>query len=106
MERNTMLHRISIIGQFGCRKIALIAVSALFILSLVCLSGPTFARDPGQRTFASPEDDANAFFAAMKSEDLQAQLSILGPAGKDVLSSGDPEEDSDARASFVLKYQE
>jgi Protein of unknown function (DUF2950) len=106
MERNTMLHRISIIGQFGCRKIALLAVSAHLILSLVCLSAPTFAREPGQQTFASPEAASSAFFAAMKSQDVQAQLSILGPAGKDVISSGDPEEDSDARAKFVLKYQE
>jgi hypothetical protein len=33
-------------------------------------------------------------------------LSILGPAGKDVISSGDPVEDSDTRAGFVVKYQE
>jgi len=33
-------------------------------------------------------------------------LSILGLAGKDILSSGDPEEDSNARVGFVVKYQE
>ena len=101
-----MLHRISVIGQFECRKFALFAMSALLILPLACLSAPSFAREPGQRNFASPEAASSAFFAAMKSQDVQAQLSILGPAGKDVLSSGDPEEDSDARVSFVVKYQE
>jgi hypothetical protein len=106
MERNIMLHRISVIARFECRKSALFAMSALLILSLACLSAPAFAREPGQRTFASPEQASSAFFAAMKSQDVQAQLSILGPAGKDVLSSGDPEEDSDARVSFVVKYQE
>jgi hypothetical protein len=33
-------------------------------------------------------------------------LRILGTAGKDVLSSGDPQEDLDARTGFVVKYQE
>jgi hypothetical protein len=106
MERNTMLHRNSIIGQIECKKFALLAGSVLLILSLGCLPAPIFGREPEQRTFASPEDASSAFFAAMNSQDEQAQLSILGPAGKDVLSSGDPEEDSDARVSFVMKYKE
>jgi hypothetical protein len=42
----------------------------------------------------------------MQAQDEQAPLSILGPAGKDVLSSGDPVEDSNARIGFVVKYQE
>jgi hypothetical protein len=33
-------------------------------------------------------------------------LSILGPEGKDVLSSGDAAEDANARVGFVVKYQE
>jgi hypothetical protein len=42
----------------------------------------------------------------MQAQYDQAPLSILGPAAKDVLSSGDPVEDSDARVGFVVKYQE
>jgi hypothetical protein len=33
-------------------------------------------------------------------------LKILGPAGADLISSGNPEEDLDARATFVVKFQE
>jgi hypothetical protein len=33
-------------------------------------------------------------------------LKVLGQAAKEVLSSGDPIEDADARVSFVVKYQE
>jgi len=65
-----------------------------------------FAEEPGQRTFASPEDAGRALLGAMQAQDEQAPLSILGPAGKDVLSSGDPLEDLDSRVSFVVKYQE
>jgi hypothetical protein len=31
---------------------------------------------------------------------------ILGPAGGDIISSGDPEEDIEARARFIVKFQE
>jgi len=81
-------------------------VSVLFALTLACSSAPIFAQEAGQRTFASAEDASRALYDAMQAEDEQAPLSILGPAGKDVLSSGDPEEDLDARVSFVVKYQE
>jgi len=42
----------------------------------------------------------------MQAQDEQVPLNIFGPGAKDVLSSGDPVEDSDTRASFVVKYQE
>ena len=82
------------------------SVLVVFALFLGCLSAPTFAQQPGQRTFASAEEAASALFAAMQVQDEQVPLSILGPAGKDVISSGDPVEDSDTRAGFVVKYQE
>ena len=106
MERNTMLHRISIFVQLEWKSFVRFAVSVLFALSLGCSFMPAFAQQPGQRTFASAEDAGPAFFAAMQAQDEQSILSILGPAGKEVLSSGDAAEDSDARVGFVVKYQE
>jgi hypothetical protein len=78
----------------------------LILVSLGCSLAPAFAQQPGQRTFASAEDAGHALFVAMQTQDEQSPLSILGPAGKDVVSSGDPVEDLDARAGFVVKYQE
>ncbi len=101
-----MLRRISIFVQLECKRLVRFGVSALFALSLGCASAPTFAQQPGQRTFASAEDASRALFGAMEAEDEQAALGILGPAGKDVLSSGDSEEDLDTRVAFVVKYQE
>src|ERR1700674_193804 len=105
MERNTMLHSLSIVVRFQ-RNVVRLAVSAVFALSLGCLSAPIFGQESGQRTFTSAEDAGREFFAAMQSQDEQAPLRILGPAGKDVLSSGDSIEDSDARVGFVVKYEE
>ncbi len=101
-----MLHRISFFVQLECKSFVRFVVSVLFALSLGCVSAPMFAQEPGQRTFASAEDASRALFDAMQAQDEQAALSILGPAGKDVLSSGDPVEDLDARTGFVVKYQE
>src|SRR5260370_34947802 len=106
MERNSMLHRTSIFVQPERKNFGRFAVSVLFALSLGFSSAPTFAQEAGQRTFSSAEDASRALFNAMKGEDQQASLSILGPAGKEVRSSGDREEDLDARVSFVVKYQE
>ena len=101
-----MLQRVSILIQSGCKSFARFAVPVLFVLSLGSSSAPIFAQEPEQRTFASVEDASRAFFEAIQGQDEQTQLSILGPAGKDVLSSGDPEEDLDSRVSFIMKYQE
>jgi len=106
MERNAMLQKISIFVQPGSKYSVRFAVSVLFVLTLVCPSAPMFAQEPGQRTFASAEDAGRALLNAMQAQDDQAPLSVLGSAGKEVLSSGDPDEDSSARVGFVVKYQE
>jgi hypothetical protein len=106
MEKNIMLRWNAIFVQLERKSFHPIVTPVLFLLSLACSSAPTFAQQPAQRTFASPEDAGRAFFAAMQAQDDQAPLNILGPAGSDVLSSGDRAEDADARVSFVVKYQQ
>jgi hypothetical protein len=106
MERNTMLHRISIFVQPKRKHFVRFAASVLFLLTSVYSSALVFAQEPGQRTFASAEDAGRALYNAMEKQDEQAPLSILGPAAREVLSSGDPQEDLNARVGFVVKYQE
>jgi hypothetical protein len=101
-----MLHKISIFVQFECKSFVRLAVAVLFALTLGCSSAPVFAQEVGQQTFASTEDAGRALYDAMEAQDEQAPLSILGAAGKDILSSGDPDEDLNARVGFVVKYQE
>ena len=101
-----MLQRISNFFQGENKRFAGFAASVLVALSLGCSFAPLFAQEPGQRTFASTEEASRALFHAMQSQDEQAPLSILGQAGKEVLSSGDPQEDIDARTGFVVKYEE
>jgi hypothetical protein len=64
------------------------------------------AQQPGQKTFSSPQDATNALVTAAQSSDEKAMLDILGPDGKQIVSSGDEAEDTESPANFVQKYQQ
>ncbi len=81
-------------------------VAAIAILLTWCLSARSMAQQQGQKTFSSPEDASNALVTAAQSNDEKATLDILGPDGKQIVSSGDEIEDAHNRANFVQKYQE
>jgi Protein of unknown function (DUF2950) len=100
LKRNAMLHKNSIVVKKGVVRFA---ASILFAPLLGSWLAPTFAQQPGQPTFASPEDAGRALSGAMQEQDDQLASSISGPAGKDVLSSGDPAEDANARIRFLVK---
>jgi len=82
MERNIMPQRDLNFVQYEWKCFLRFAASVLFVLFLGCSFVPTFAQQPGQRTFASAEDAASALFAAMHGQDEDSSLSILGPAGR------------------------
>ena len=66
----------------------------------------SMAQQAGQKTFSSPEDASNALVTAVQSNDESAMLDILGPDGKQIVSSGDETQDARSRADFVERYQE
>jgi hypothetical protein len=106
MEGTTMLQYISILVQARRKKSVRFAALALLAISWVAFFTPVSAQQPGQQTFASVDDAGRAFFAAMQAPDDRSLMHILGPAGNDVISSGDPAEDLDARTNFTTKYME
>ena len=79
-------------------------LAALAVLVVGCFLTPSLAQQPGQKTFSSPEDASSALVAATQSNDEKAMLDILGPDGKQIVSSGDDAEDAQSRANFVEKY--
>jgi hypothetical protein len=92
------------IDKFHCAN--LLELAALAILLTCCFPNRSMAQQPGQKTFSSPQESANAFVTALRSNDEKAMLDILGPGGKQIISSGDETEDAESRANFVQKYQE
>jgi hypothetical protein len=64
------------------------------------------AQQSGQKTFSSPEDASNGLVSAARNNDEKAMLAILGPDGKQIVSSGDEAEDAQSRMNFVQRYEE
>jgi hypothetical protein len=100
-----MLQRISTFVQGECKRFVGFVTAAVVAFSLGGSFAPAFAQQRGQQTFASAEDAAHALLVAMQSQDEQSPLNVLGPDAKQVLSSGDPMQDADARVDFVVRYQ-
>ncbi len=81
----------------------------LSALLFACLFLPRFAsaEETGvQQVFPSPDAAASALVAAGKADDMKTLSAILGPDADQVLSSGDPVADKNARDNFVSRYQE
>ncbi len=81
-------------------------LAALAILLAACVSTRSMAQQPGQKTFSSAEAASHALVSAMQGNDEKALLDVLGPDGKQIVSSGDETEDTHSRANFVQKYLE
>jgi hypothetical protein len=106
MEENVMLRNISISDRFEWKKFIWLVALVGSELCLGSLFAPAFAQQAGQQTFSSTEDAGRALFNAMKAPDDHALLAVFGAAGNDIVSSGDPIEDLDARTNFAAKYEE
>ncbi len=66
----------------------------------------SMGQQQGQKTFSSPENAIGALVTAAQNNDEEVMLDILGPDGKQIVSSGDETEDANSRANFVQRYQE
>ena len=81
--------------------------SAMTRLTLIlALAAPLTAQPAGQRSFATPQEAAQALVDAAGKNDTAALLKLFGPQGADIVQSGDPAEDKDARAEFTRRVQE
>ena len=65
-----------------------------------------FAADAKQKSFKSPEEAVKALVGAVKGNDTKELLAIFGPAGKELIFSGDKVADQAGRDRFVKAYEE
>jgi len=78
--------------------------AAAVVVMIFILGGVPADAATQQKGFATPEDAVKAFATALKSDDEQELLSIFGPAGKELISSGDPVRDKQRRGMFISDY--
>src|SRR5215469_13318694 len=89
-------------------RAAVVRRAALILAIVVAALAPprAAAQQPGQKTFASAEAAADALIAAAEKNDSAAMLEILGPDGKEIVSSGDEVQDAQNRANLVRRFRQ
>ncbi|HSP96343.1 MAG TPA: DUF2950 domain-containing protein [Candidatus Dormibacteraeota bacterium] len=79
---------------------------ALAALALALpIARPVSGAPAAARSFASPEEAAQALAAATAANDAKAMLAVLGPEAQPLLTSGDLVADQNARKRFTQAYQ-
>jgi hypothetical protein len=100
---------------FRLAEIFLSTASILALLGLLAAALPAqaqtktavpMATDPVQKTFDTPQQAADAMILAVKNDDVPTLLQIFGPAGKDLVVSGDDVQDKNSRAAFATIAQQ
>jgi hypothetical protein len=81
---------------------AIPALACCFLLASTAIA----ATSSGQQVFPTVTAAAKALVGAARIDDMTALSSILGPDAKEILSSGDPVADNNARDNFVAKYDQ
>jgi hypothetical protein len=81
------------------RSVVAMSIIVLFVPS------QSYAAKATQKTFVSPEEAVNSLIDAVKADNMKELKAIFGPAGKEVLSSGDVIEDKASRVRFVKAYE-
>ena len=99
MQRATLKIEKSERANFTPAAPAMILAMGLFAL-------PSMGQEPGEKTFLSPDEASKALVTALQSNDETAMLEVLGPAGEQVISSGDETEDAESRTNFLRRYAE
>src|SRR6516165_1980586 len=76
------------------------ALVSLTIAALLCTTSAAIA----QQAFKTPDEAAGALASAAKANDMKALITVLGPDGEDIVSSGDAVADAATREKFVANY--
>ncbi len=93
---NTVLPLAYFLYIRGLRKVV-----SLTIALLLCATASIAS---AQQAFKTPDDAANALVSAAKTGDRKAIVTVLGPDGDDIVSSGDEVADAATRQKFIAAY--
>jgi len=92
--------------QFG--RLGSLALGLTVTLAAVALAIPrsAAAQDAGQQDFATAEQAADALVSALRTNDSQEILQVLGPDGEKLIHSGDAVADRESRERFTRAYDQ
>jgi hypothetical protein len=89
-------------------RVVILSCAATMLGNAVAQSSQTApaASQPAQTSFATPKEAADALIQAAATYDVPALMGILGPEGKDIISSADAVRDKNTAASFAAEAHE
>lgn len=94
-------------GIFSGYKWDVFVIAATVALVVFGVTGvPSMGQQKGQKTFSSPEEASKALYTAASANDEKVLQEIFGEKGRELISSGDPAEDMENRATFVKRYEQ
>jgi len=86
--------------------LSLLSCLITFAVFLLAVVPDSHAESITQKNFRSPEEAVAALVAAVKADDLNEMLAILGPGSSELTSSGDEASDRTGREKFLRAYNE
>jgi hypothetical protein len=87
-------------------RLAMRLLGSVLALLLVLASTEACAQQTSATSFPTYRAAATAFLTAVMANDEAALASILGAKAQDLLTSGDPTQDTNDRRSFLKQYHE
>jgi hypothetical protein len=89
----------SISNHTRAPALAAAAVAALLVCTMASVAS-------AQQSYKTPDEAVSALVTAAKAGDRKAVLTVLGPGGEEIVSSGDEVADEGVRKEFVAAYDE
>src|SRR5271165_4614629 len=80
--------------------------AAVLMAALALFAGIICAQEPGEKTFATPQEAGKALYDAAKAADKAAIEAVLGASSASVVSSGDEVQDKSALDHFIQRYEQ
>src|SRR5260370_13759925 len=94
-------------NEMTTTRVRLSLALSMFLLALLFVTTLASADDTAtQQVFPTPDAAVSALVAADKADDMKGLSAILGPDSDQILSSGHPIADKNARDEFVRRYNE
>jgi hypothetical protein len=94
-------------NEMTTTRVRLARALSIFLLVWLLVTPLASADDSAtQQVFPTPGAAVSALVAADKADDMKVLGAILGPDSDQILSSGDPVADKNARDEFVRRYNE
>jgi hypothetical protein len=88
-------------------KYRTLLMAATVLMFLFVLSGATIsAQEPGEKTFATPQEAGKALHEAVKADDKPGILAVLGQSASSVIASGDEVQDKNNAEAFLRRFEQ